>query len=102
MAKICYNISSFIIKNLIAKIGRKGNKMKTRRRVVKINKRKAAEELFYVLITVIGVILFICNWTKTVPENNMLIAFVIAYGFLLGPFFMLIGTTAFLEAIEVL
>lgn len=74
--------------------------MRTRR--VKINKKKAAEELLYILVAILGIILFICNWTKTVPQDNMAITFVISYGFIIGPFFTLIGITAFLEAIEVL
>ena len=60
-------------------------------------KRKLAEELAWIAIAILGVIILVLNLLKIAPTNNILIAYVIAYGFLLGPCIILLGMGGFFE-----
>ena len=60
-------------------------------------KRKLAEELAWIAIAILGVVILVLNLLKIAPKNNILIAYVIAYGFLLGPCIILLGMGGFFE-----
>lgn len=60
-------------------------------------KRKLAEELAWIAIAILGVVILVLNLLKIAPTNNILIAYVIAYGFLLGPCIILLGMGGFFE-----
>lgn len=69
----------------------------------KVNLKKMRDEIIYFLIGILGIVIFICNVTKNIPENwntnflSAFITFVVAYGFLIGPFVAVIGFLAFWE-----
>ena len=60
-------------------------------------KRKLAAELAYIAIAILGIVLLVLNFFKIVPENCFAILFIIAYGFIFGPLFALIGVAGFFE-----
>ena len=60
-------------------------------------KRKLAEELVCIAIAILGVVILVLNLLKIAPTNNIVIAYVIAYGFLLGPCMILLGMGGFFE-----
>ena len=60
-------------------------------------KRKLAEELVCIAISILGVVILVLNLLKIAPTNNIVIAYVIAYGFLLGPCMILLGMGGFFE-----
>ena len=64
-------------------------------------KRKLLEELGCCATAILGVILLILNLLKIVPENNTLIAYFIAYGFILGPAMTLVGILGFFETRDI-
>lgn len=76
--------------------------MKTKnRRKRKINYKKFFEEMLYLIVAALGVVVFVCNVTRTFPEPTsafkIAIACIMAYGFLVGPAFTMLGIAAFLE-----
>lgn len=64
-------------------------------------KRKLAEEMTCIAIAILGVVILVLNLLKIAPTNNSLIAygiaFIIGYGFLLGPCMILLGMGGFFE-----
>lgn len=67
----------------------------------KINKRKLRDEMICLGLTVLGIILFFLNITKTAPGMEgtfeTIITTVIAYGFFIGPVVAFLGIGSFLE-----
>lgn len=65
-----------------------------------INYKKLVEELFYLILALLGVVILICNITKTCPNENLIVSYIIGYGFILGPALTVVSIGAFLEARE--
>lgn len=60
-------------------------------------KRKLADELGCIATAILGVVILVLNLLKIAPTNNILIAYVNAYGFLLGPCMIVLGIGGFFE-----
>lgn len=60
-------------------------------------KRKLAEELVCIAIAILGIVILVLNLLKIAPANEGLIAYVIAYGFLIGPATTILGIGGFFE-----
>ena len=52
-------------------------------------------------LAILGIVIFICNMTKTVPgfgnPIETVVSYVIAYGFFIGPLITVIATASFWE-----
>ena len=55
----------------------------------RINKRKLKDEVIMLVLAILGIVIFICNMTKTVPGFGNpiagMVSWIIAYGFFIGP-----------------
>ncbi len=58
-------------------------------------KRKLAAELGVIAIAILGVVIFVLNLLKIVPTDNIVIGYIIAYGFLIGPAITALAIAAF-------
>lgn len=67
--------------------------MKKRR----INVKKLVEEVFYLALAIVGIIIFICNLTKTCPTDNIFLSYIIGYGFVIGPVITILSIGTFFE-----
>ena len=67
----------------------------------RINKKKLRDEWLMLMIAILGIVIFICNMTKTIPggENGLteMVSYIIAYGFLVGPALTVMGLISFWE-----
>jgi uncharacterized membrane protein YhaH (DUF805 family) len=75
----------------------------TRKR--RINMRRLRDYLLDLAVVILGIVILICNMTKTIPplyENAIfdLVAFFIAYGILTGPLVMFMGVCMIIETRE--
>ena len=59
-----------------------------------------AEEIGCIASAIFGIILFILNILKIIPEKNLVVQIIIAYGFIIGPTFAIIGIAGFIDAIK--
>ena len=68
---------------------------------IRINKKKLKDEVRMLLLAVLGIVIFICNMTKTVPEFgnpiSEMVSWIIAYGFFIGPAVTLMSLLCFWE-----
>ena len=60
-------------------------------------KRKLTQELVCIAFAILGIIIFALNVLKLVPDNFLAIQIVIAYGFIIGPVFAVLGIASFIE-----
>lgn len=60
-------------------------------------KRKLTLELICIASAIFGIVIFILNALKLVPEGSLAIQFLIAYGFIIGPVFVILGIATFFE-----
>lgn len=68
--------------------------------MIKLNqaqKRKLTEELICIAFAVLGIVILVLNLMKIIPVKNMIIAYVIAYGFIIGPAIAVLGIAAYFE-----
>lgn len=63
----------------------------------KAQRRKLTEEIICIAFAVLGIVILVLNLMKIIPENSIIIAYIIAYGFLIGPAIAVLGFVAFLE-----
>lgn len=67
--------------------------------MIRINKKKLRDEMGMLLLAVLGIVIFICNMTKTVPEFGNpiaeMVSWIIAYGFFIGPAVTLMSLLCF-------
>ena len=67
--------------------------------MIRINKKKLRDEMGMFLLAVLGIVIFICNMTKTVPEFGNpiaeMVSWIIAYGFFIGPAVTLMSLLCF-------
>lgn len=65
----------------------------------RINKRKLKDEVIMLVLAILGIVIFICNMTKTVPEFGNpiagMVSWIIAYGFFIGPAVTLMSLLCF-------
>lgn len=66
---------------------------------IRINKKKLKDEVRMLMLAVLGIVIFICNMTKTVPEFENpiaeMVSWIIAYGFFIGPAVTLMSLLCF-------
>ena len=67
---------------------------------IRINKKKLKDEMVMLALAILGIVIFICNMTKKVPEfgNNPIeemVSWIIAYGFFIGPAVTLMSLLCF-------
>ena len=71
--------------------------IKALKNLTKEQKRKFSQELVCIAFAILGAVIFILNILKIVPEDYIVAQFFIAYGFVVGPAFALLGIAAFFE-----
>lgn len=67
------------------------------RKLTTAQKRKLTQELTCIAVAILGIVLFVLNFFKIVPDDFFAIQFIIAYGFIIGPIFAVLGIAAFFE-----
>lgn len=67
------------------------------RKLTTAQKRKLTQELTCIAVAILGIVLFVLNFFKIVPEDIFAIQFIIAYGFIIGPIFAVLGIAAYFE-----
>ena len=58
-------------------------------------KRKLAAELGVLAIAIVGIVIFVLNLFKIVPTDNIVIGYIIGYGFIGGPAITVLAIAAF-------
>lgn len=68
---------------------------------IRINKKKLKDEMVMLALAILGIVIFICNMTKTVPGFGNpiaeMVSWIIAYGFFIGPAVTLMSLLCFLD-----
>ena len=67
------------------------------RKLTTAQKRKLTQELTCIAVAILGIVLFVLNFFKIIPEGLLAIQYIIAYGFRIGPIFAVLGIAAFFE-----
>lgn len=67
------------------------------RKLNKTQRRKLTQELIYIAFAVLGIVLLVLNLMKIIPVNNIIIAYLIGYGFVIGPVIAVLGMVCFFE-----
>ena len=66
---------------------------------IRINKKKLKDEMVMLALAILGIVIVICNMTKTVPgfgnPIETVISYVIAYGLFIGPGVTLLALLCF-------
>lgn len=68
-----------------------------KKRLSKNQVRKLVQEIEYIAIALVGIILSVCNFFKIVPETYGILTVLIAYGCLIGPGLFVLGVYGFIE-----
>lgn len=94
--KKCYNKYSLVVERETKYSFKKIKEVFVMRR---INKRKLKDEVIMLVLAILGIVIFICNMTKTVPGLGnpiaKMVSCIIAYGFWIGPGVTLLALLCF-------